>query len=207
MIRILGRSSSINVRKVLWTCAEIGLDYVREDWGRGFRSTGEAAFLALNPNGLIPVLVEEDFVLWESNAICRYLARSRGREDLLPGEARAAAVVEQWMDWQAGTLGAASSYAFHALVRHSADHADAAQIAQSIARWTAAMGILEDRLLATGAWVVGPDFTLADVMVGLSVHRWYHTPFDKPEWPAVAAYYQRLLARPGFVANGPDAAP
>ncbi|WP_028534281.1 glutathione S-transferase family protein [Paludibacterium yongneupense] len=207
MLRILGRATSINVRKVLWTCAEIGIEHVREDWGRGYRSTREAEFLRLNPNGLIPVLVDGDFVLWESNAICRYLARSRGRDDLLPVDWRQGALVEQWMDWQAGTLGAAASYAFHALVRQSPDHRDEAQIASSLARWQEAMAILDAQLAATGAHAVGAAFTLADIVLGLSVHRWYQTPFDKPEFGAVRDYYQRLHARPGFVANGPQGAP
>jgi len=73
MLRVLGRVSSINVRKVLWTCDEIGLPFEREDWGLGFRSAQSPEFLALNPNGLVPVIVDEGFVLWESNTICRYL--------------------------------------------------------------------------------------------------------------------------------------
>ncbi|WP_204317285.1 glutathione S-transferase N-terminal domain-containing protein, partial [Serratia marcescens] len=84
MIKILGKRSSINVRKVLWTCEEAGIAYQQEDYGSGFQSIETPAFRALNPNSLVPVLLDGDFVLWESNSICRYLARKAGREDLLP---------------------------------------------------------------------------------------------------------------------------
>ena len=88
MLRILGKASSINVRKVLWTCRELAIDYHREDWGSGFSSTQTLQFLAMNPNGLVPVIEEEAGVLWESNPICRYLAAKHGRIDLLPATAR-----------------------------------------------------------------------------------------------------------------------
>ena len=93
MLRILGRASSINVRKVLWTCAELNLPYEREDWGSGFRSTASAEFIALNPNAMVPVLVDGDFVLWESNAICSYLASQYPLDELLPNSPRERALV------------------------------------------------------------------------------------------------------------------
>lgn len=91
MLTILGKRSSINVRKVLWTCEEAGLEYQQEDYGSGFQPIDTAEFRALNPNALVPVLLDDDFVLWESNSICRYLARKAGREDLLPVAPQAAA--------------------------------------------------------------------------------------------------------------------
>ncbi|MEO8081587.1 MAG: glutathione S-transferase, partial [Caldimonas sp.] len=117
MLKILGRTSSINVRKVLWLCAEMALPFEHELWGTGFRSTHTPDFHALNPNELVPVAVDGDFVLWESNAICRYLAQAHGRSDLLPAEARPRALVEQWMDWQLAELNRSWSYAFMGLVR------------------------------------------------------------------------------------------
>ena len=119
MLKILGRASSINVRKVLWTCAEIGLPFEREDWGIGFQPTSDAAFTALNPNALVPVVRDGDFVLWESNTICRWLAAEHRRDDLLPSAPRDRALVERWMDWQATELNSAWRYAFYALVRQS----------------------------------------------------------------------------------------
>jgi glutathione S-transferase len=118
-MRILGRTSSINVRKVLWTCDEIGLSYHREDWGAGFKPTSSREFLALNPIGLVPVIEDENGVLRESNSICRYLAAKAGRTDLLPADPYRRAGVEQWMDWQATDLNASWNYAFLALVRNN----------------------------------------------------------------------------------------
>lgn len=101
MITILGKTTSINVRKVLWTCEEAGITYQQEDYGSGFAPTETDAFRALNPNAMVPVLIDGDFVLWESNSICRYLVRKAGRDGLLPSQPQACANVERWMDWQA----------------------------------------------------------------------------------------------------------
>lgn len=199
MLQILGRSSSINVRKVLWTCDEIGIPYTREDWGSGFRSTKEPEFLALNPNALIPVIKDGDFVLWESNTICRYLAAKHGRADLLPAEPRARALIERWMDWMASELSFAARYAVVALVRRNPAFNDPAQIAQSIAAWNQQMAILEGELAATGAHIAGAAFTLADIPVGLAVHRWLFAPIERTAYPAVSAYYERLRGRPAFL--------
>jgi glutathione S-transferase len=208
VLKLLGKASSINVRKVLWTCAELALPVEREDWGSGFRSTREPGFLALNPNGLVPVLQDGDFVLWESNTICRYLAAREGRTDLLPAALAARAQVEQWMDWQATELNGAWRYAFMALVRHSPAHADPTALQASVEAWHAAMALLDARLAHTGAHVAGDTFTLADVVLGLSAQRWRMTPLPaaaRPRLPAVDAWLARLAARAGFrehVANG-----
>jgi glutathione S-transferase len=206
MLRILGKASSINVRKVLWTCAELNLPFVREDWGSGFQSTHDPAFLAMNPNAMVPVLVDGGAVLWESNTICRYLAgRYGGGAPLLPADPLARARVEQWMDWQATELNNAWRYAFMALVRNSPAHADPAQVENGIAQWNRSMGILEGQLGKTGAFAAGADFTLADVVLGLSVNRWLMTPMERPDYPAVRAYVERLRERPGcreFCMNG-----
>jgi glutathione S-transferase len=207
MLKILGKASSINVRKVLWTCAEIGLDYQREDWGSGYQSTQTPEFLRLNPNALVPVLLEDDFVLWESNSICRYLAAAHGRDDLLPAAPRERAGVERWMDWQATELNNAWRYAFMARVRQSPDHADLGQLRAGVAEWTRHMQMLEARLAVTGAYAAGAQFTLADVVLGLSVNRWFMTPCDKPALPEVAAYYDRLAERAGYRAHGRNGVP
>ena len=197
-MRVLGRSSSINVRKVLWTLDELGLAYQREDWGAGFASTDDPAFLALNPNGLIPVLVDDQGPLWESNTICRYLAHRHGDGALLPADPRGRAGVEQWMDWQATELNGAWRYAFLALGRKAPGFDDPASIAASTAAWNGAMTLLERRLETTGAYAAGETFTLADVVLGLSTHRWAATPIDHADLPAVRAYYARLGERGAF---------
>jgi len=207
MLRILGRASSINVRKVLWTCTELDLPFEREDWGAGFRSTASAEFLALNPNAMVPVIVDGDFVLWESNAICAYLAGQYPRNDLLPTALRERARVEQWMSWQATELNNAWRYVFMARVRNSPSHTDEAAIAVSEAQWNHCMSILDRQLQDTGAYAAGECFSLADIVLGLSVNRWYLTPMRRPDLPAVAAYYERLSERSGFLLHGRNGEP
>ncbi len=202
MLKILGKAASINVRKVLWTCDELGLPFEREDWGSGFRATDTADYLALNPNAMVPVIRDGDFVLWESNAIIRYLAAAYGDGALLPTAPRERAKVEQWMDWQATELNNAWRYAFVALVRKNPAYTDPAALAASVASWSKHIGILEQQLATTGAYILGDTFSLADVPLGLSVNRWLMTPLQHPEYPAVAAYFERLSQRPAFLRHG-----
>ncbi|MEO6918092.1 MAG: glutathione S-transferase family protein [Collimonas sp.] len=207
MLKILGKASSINVRKVLWACAELGLPFDREDWGSGFRATDTAAYLALNPNAMVPVIRDGDFVLWESNAIIRYLAATYGDGRLLPATPRERARIEQWMDWQATELNNSWRYAFVALVRKNPEYNDAAALAASVAGWTRHIGILERQLETTKAYVAGDSFSLADIPLGLSVNRWLMTPLQHAEYPAVAAYFERLSQRPGFLQHGRNGLP
>ena len=202
-MKLLGKSASINVRKVLWSCAELGLDVAREEQP----DLGSPEFRRLNPNAMAPVLIDGDFVLWESNSICRYLAGREGRDDLLPRGPQARARVEQWMDWQAGELNNAWRYAFMGLVRQSPAHQDPALLAAGVAGWNRHLVMLDAQLAQTGTYAVGPQFTLADVVLGLSVHRWLAAPIERPELPAIQAYYERLSERPGFMAHGRNGQP
>lgn len=207
-LRLLGRASSINVRKVLWTLDETGLACQHEPWGEGELSLQSPDFLRLNPLGLVPVLVDGEAVLRESNTICRYLVGRAGRGDLLPHEPLARARVEQWMDWQATDLNGAWRYAFMGLVRRSTAHQDPALLAQGLQGWNAQMSVLEAHLQQTGAYVAGPDFTLADVALGLSVERWRRTPqAEPPAFPAIDAYHARLCERPAFLRHGANGLP
>ena len=199
MLQILGKTTSINVRKVLWTCAELQLPFEQQDWGSGFRSTATAEFLELNPNATVPVIKDGGLVLWESNSIIRYLASRYGGTHLYPAESQARARIDQWIDWQIAELNRAWSYAFLALVRHSPAHQDTEAIEASSANWAWHIGILNRQLESTGAFVAGPEFTLADIPIGLSVNRWFSTPLAHPPFPAVSAYFERLASRPGFL--------
>jgi glutathione S-transferase len=192
-LRVLGRSTSINVRKVLWTCAELDLpfEHVEKD----------TALLAHNPNAMVPVIRDGDFVLWESNAICRYLAGKQPRATLLPADARLRAQVEQWMDWQATELNNSWRYAFLALVRRHPGFTQAKDIADSIANWHRHMKMLDDHFAHGGQFITGEFFTLADVVLGLATHRWLLSPIERPHLDAVHGYYQRLSVRPAFRAH------
>lgn len=207
MLKILGRVSSINVRKVLWTCDEIGIPYAREDWGTGFRSTREAEFQALNPKSLVPVVLDGDLVLTESNAICRYLAAKHSRTDLLPADPGARAGVELWMDWQIADLNGAWRYAVQAILRNRPANPDPAQIEASLVEWHQKMLILEGHLTARPAFLCGESFTLADIVMGLAINRYLRLPRPMPELPAVSAYQARLMARKAarpYIGDGTD---
>lgn len=200
MLRILGKTSSINVRKVLWLCDELSLAYDREDWGKGpgFRSLDDPEFVALNPNRLVPVIVDDGFVLWDSQAILRYLARKHRAEELYPSDVRKQALVDQWMNWNAAEFNSAWRYAFMALVRKVPGCDDQARIAASIADWNKAVGLLDDHL-ATSAYLAGEAFTLADICVALALHRWRQTPIaQRPDCPRVEDYMQRISERRGY---------
>ncbi len=192
-LRILGRRTSINVRKVLWTCAELDLQFEHVE--------SDPGLLAHNPNAMVPVIRDGDFVMWESNAICRYLAGKQPRGTLLPEDPQHRAQVDQWMDWQVTELNESWRYAFLALVRRSPDHTEARHIAASIQSWHRHMRILDEHFAHGGQFITGEFFTLADVVLGLAAHRWLHSPLERPHLDAVHGWYQRLSVRPAFRAH------
>jgi len=197
-LRILGRRASINVRKVLWTLDEIDRDYQFEAWEDVLSPTRIVELHALNPNAQFPILVDTSGPLWESNTICRYIVGEAGREGLLPITPRGRANVECWMDWQATDLNDSWRYAFLALQRRRPGYTDTGSIAASIEAWNSKMAILDAQLEKTGAFAAGDSFTLADIVLGVSIHRWLATKIKRPDLPSVTAYYERLRARPHF---------
>jgi glutathione S-transferase len=207
MLALYGKSSSINVRKVLWLCTELDLAIDQRHHDGRVASADIPGVRALNPNALVPVLRDGDFVLWESNSICRYLAARQRRTDLLPDAPQARALVEQWMDWQATDLNSAWRYAFMAGVRRHPDYQDDAATAASQAHWNRLMGVLDRQLAQTGAHVTGERFSLADIVLGLSTHRWRMTPGDKPVLPCVDAWFARLRPRAGFALHVDNGVP
>ena len=196
MLRILGRVTSINARKVLWAADEMGLHYEHEIWGRPQRDPKVPEFLAMNPNGLVPVIIDDGFVLWESNAILRYLAEKTG-SDLLPSDARERALVDQWLSWMVSDLNPSWAYIVPAKLRNDPPNPDPDRLAEAATKWTRTMGILEGHLGKAGAYMANGRFSLADIVIALAVHRWMSVTFDgKPELPAVAAYYAKMQSRP-----------
>lgn len=208
MLKILGRDNSINVRKVLWLCEELNLEYEREDWGRGVLSTQSPEFLQLNPNGQIPVVLDGDLVLWQSNSIIRYLANAYDKEHLLyPTQAKERFFVDQWLDWQAIELNNSWTYTIMSLLRNSPDHQDPNLLQQGIDRWNRHMQMLDQQLAKTQAYVAGSQFSLADIPTGLSVQRWKATPFDHPTLSHVDQYFELLNQRAGFLKWGNNGEP
>lgn len=196
MLKILGRATSINVRKALWTADELGVPYELEVWGKPHRDPDTAEFRALNPNAQVPVLRDGDFVLWESSAILRYLMDKYGTGDLVPRNLETRARAEQWFAWQATDLNGAWNPAVGALVRKVPGDYDPDEVADSVKRWTAKMRIFEGRMAETRAYAAGDAFSFADIPLGLSMHRWFGGDFDRPDLPNVTAYYDRVRARP-----------
>ncbi len=196
MLTIYGRKSSSNVQKVLWCCGEIGLAFERIDMGRQFGGNREAPYLALNPNGLVPTIVEGDgFSLWESNTIIRYLAKRHGAPGFYPDDSRRAAIGEQWMDWQLNSLNDAFTPMFHGLVREAPEHRNLEAIEKSRANTQRHLAML-DQHLQDSRFVAGDAFTAADIPVGIYAYRW-HTfeGIARASLPAFERWYGELQVR------------
>ena len=208
MLKVLGRPNSFNVRKVLWLCTELGIPYDREDWGRGYTPTSTPEFLKLNPWAQIPVVIDGDLVMRESNAIIRYLAAKHGAEALYPTDLAARFKVEQWMDWVAYDLTHAMRGAFLGGQLQEAPWNNEWFVGQGRRDFTECIALVEAELAKTGGPHILGDFTLADIPLGLVVNRWFSVKgFDKPSFPAVAAYYEKLTERPGYRAHGRNGMP
>jgi glutathione S-transferase len=161
MLKIYGRANSINVRKVLWAAEELGLKFIREDWGRGYRPTSEPEFTKVSTFGVVPVIDDDGFILRESHTIVRYLCAKAGRTDLYPTELRSRALVESWMDWANTDLMAGARPVFHALVVKNPAMQAPDVLANGVKDWTRQMQLLENQLAAHGPHLAGKNFTIA----------------------------------------------
>lgn len=197
MFTIYGRANSSNVRKVLWLLAEIGEEnYERLDYGRGYKDCSSPEYAALNPNKVVPTLVDGDLVLWESNTQLRYLARKFGREDLYPDDLVARAKVDMWLDWQLSTSLVGQRVLFQGLHVKDPAFTDPAGIEKALKLTNETYGGLLNDHFATGtAYMAGDTFTIADCSLGMYIHRWHALPIERPDAPALAAYYERLKER------------
>lgn len=207
MLKIYGRANSINVRKVLWICDEIGIPFAREDWGRGFRPTSEPEFQKVSVFGVVPVIDDDGFVLRESNTIVRYLAAKHGRADLYPTDLKSRASVEAWMDWGATDLYTPVRPVFMGVVVKNPAFMEPNAIAAGVEEWSKSMRLLDQTLASGGPHLMGAQFTVADIPVGLVVNRWFSIPFDKPKLHAVERYYDKLAERPAYRAHGRNGTP
>jgi glutathione S-transferase len=196
MLRLWGRISSINVQKVLWTLDEIGIPYERIEAGGAFGVVATPEYKRMNPNSLVPVIEDEGFVLWESNAIVRYLAAKHAEGTLWPRELRQRADIDRWMDWQATTCTPAMRDAFWQLVRTAPERRDAAAVEASRVATEKIMAIL-DAHLAGRACVAGNSFSPADIVLGCAVHRWLNLPLPREPRPDIERWFATLRARPG----------
>jgi glutathione S-transferase len=197
MLKIWGRSTSSNVQKVLWCCAELGLDYERVDLGGPFGGNQDPEYLALNPNGLVPTVKDGDLVLWESNTICRYLCASHGGDALYPPAPGPRALVERWMDWQLSTIGPPMGALLFGLVRAKPEDRDQAAIEAARRRALAAWTIVEDELDGR-SFLAGSQLSLAEIVLGTQVYRWHTFSIERPQLKNLRAWYERMRQRPAF---------
>lgn len=197
MIKIWGRNNSINVQKVLWCCDELGLAYERIDAGAQFGVVDTPAYRKLNPNGLVPAIEDGGFVLWESNAIVRYLAAKHGAGKLWPQDLRVRADADRWMDWHMSVLWHSLRPLFVELVRRTPDKRDPKVVQAAHKATTDAMQILE-ACLSGRDYVAGADFTIGDIPVGSAVYRWMNLPVERVPLPRIDAWYGRLQQRPAY---------
>lgn len=197
MMKIWGRSNSINVQKVVWAANEFGLPYQRIDAGMEFGIVKTPDYLTKNPNGLVPCVEVDGLTLWESNAIVRYLAsrHPQSHEPLWPTDPGLRVLADRWMDWQTTTLYPAMHAAFIGLVRTPPERRNAEAIETSIALYETKMAIL-DAQLAQNEFLAGADFPMGDIPCGAVVHRWLHMPVERKPWPNVERWYRSIAARP-----------
>ena len=196
-MKLFGRISSCNVQKVAWALEELSLAYERIDAGGAFGGLDTPEFLALNPHGKIPVLVDGDVVVWESDAIVRYLAAKYGAGDLWPDHPDDRALADAWMAWTASRLYPDWIALFWKLVRTPVPAQDAVVIAERLTASLAAYAVL-DRHLAGRDYVAGDHLTMADIPAGMTLYRWFEMDIERPAMPNVEAWYERLCARPAY---------
>lgn len=200
MLTILGRRTSGNVMKPLWVLDELGLDYEQVDVGGRFGGNDRPEYLAKNPMGLVPTLVEDGFVLWESNAITRYLCAKYAMGVLCPEDLRERAEADKWMDWKLTAVNPMMRPIFWGLVRTPPAQRDQQGIAAAI-RLGVRLWAMLDAHLADRPYVAGERFTMGDVPLGPQAHRWMMLVEDRPAMPHLEAWYQRLTERPAFRKN------
>lgn len=198
MIRIWGRKAALNVQKVLWCADELGIEYERIDAGQHYGVVNEPAYRALNPNGRIPTLEENGFVLWESNAIVRYLSAKFGMGTLCPQDLAARADADRWMDWQSTTVFYPTFRTYYlAIARTPSESHDREQLAGLRRRLIEVFSIL-DAHLAQQSFVAGAAFTMGDIPIGAVIDKWMRMPIERPGMPHLDAYYRCLNGRPAY---------
>jgi glutathione S-transferase len=198
-LTIWGRANSVNVQKALWCLAELDIAYERIDAGMAFGRNNEADYLAMNPNGRVPTLVDGDFVLWESNSIMRYLCLAYGKgTPIYPDAPKRRAAVDRWLDWTLSTVQPVDRPVFWAIIRTPPEKQDWVQI-QKDADAEAPVWAIADRQLSTRRFMEGDQFTIADIAVGAYARRWLgFKGIKQPKFAHVERWFAEIAARPAF---------
>jgi glutathione S-transferase len=198
MIKLWGRVNSVNVKKARWCLEELSLPYERIDAGLQHGVVNTPEYRKLNPNGLVPTLDEDGFILWESHSIVRYLAARYGKGVLWPLDERERALANQWMDWAFSFQGSVRD-AFWNLIRTAPEKRDAKAIEASRVK-SGEMARILDAALEGRLYVAG-SFSMGDIPIGCEVQRWMRLPIERPKLPHLEAWFERLCARPAFKAT------
>ena len=198
MIEVYGRSNSFNVQKVLWCLGELGVPFTRHDVGGLYGGNRERGFLERNPTGLVPMISDDGFDLWESNSIVRYLAARYGAGILSPEDPAGRASAEKWMDYQLGTVFPAFKDAILGLIRTPLEEdRDREKISASV-KATAEVLVLLDDHLEGRAYVAGDSLSVGDVTLGPLIYRWLTLDIDRPALRNLEAWHGRLMERPAY---------
>ncbi|MBT4490384.1 MAG: glutathione S-transferase family protein [Rhodospirillaceae bacterium] len=197
MLKVYGRNNSVNVQKVMWLIGELGLDHERLDVGGAFGQNDQDWYLALNPMGRVPVLDDDGYILWESHAIVRYLARLYGGGEWYSDDAKSCGDMDKWMDWKQGFLQPALTPVFWGLIRTPEADRDHAAIEAGAKESANLFGLL-DRHLAGRDFMAGDGLSIADIPVGALTYRWYGLDVEHPDYPSLRAWYEKLTERPAY---------
>ena len=198
MLKIWGRKTSINVQKVMWAVAELGIAHERIDAGGPFGGLDTQEYGRLNPNRLVPVIEDNGFVLWESDAIVRYLAAAHGQGRLGAADERQRALADQWMEWASTRLyDDIIPTIFLGLIRKPAQDRDNAAIEAAAKRAGERLAIL-DAQLAGRTYILGDQPTAADIGCGSLMYRYFRLDIPRPRLGNVEAWYQRLAERKAY---------
>lgn len=182
------------MQKVMWCAAELGLDVTRVDVGGAFGGNDTDEFRAMNPNGSIPVMMDGDLVLWESNAIVRYLCDQYGNGPWKLSSGHGAALAGQWMDWYLTSMHPPMTTLFWQLIRTDTNARNDAQIQTAIAG-SGRLWAMLDQHLSTRDYILGDSPSMADIPLGCSAYRWHRMEFDRPDLPNLKAWWDRLADR------------
>jgi glutathione S-transferase len=200
MLRVWGRTNSINVQKVMWTVGELGLRHERIDAGGAFGKLDTPAYGKLNPNRLVPTVEDGDLALWESHACVRYLAARYGAGSLWADDPAARARSDMWMDWMVSTVLPQLSVCFWQLIRTAPEQRDNAAVSSAAERLGPIWRILDDHL-ADKAFVAGDQLTIGDIPLGCAFYRYQNLEIARPNLPNCQLWYQSLKSREPYRRN------
>ena len=197
MIQVLGRPNSVNVQKVMWCLAELDIEVDRKDIGGAFGGNDAPAYRAQNPNGKIPTLIDEGYVIWESNAIVRYLCDQYGTAPWFPADAPQRGHASQWMDWYQTALHLPMTTLFWQLIRTDAAERDQTAINAAIAECTGFWAML-DKHLEERSFILGDHISMADIPLGCAAYRWHRMEFNRPALPNLRRWWEVLAKRSAY---------